>query len=513
MKLADLYLDRYLYRDSNQSSETKDSTFVSADSSESEPASIPAGGAAQDINISNVTIDGGLITPGTIPTLTLNISNYGWGQTCAFTSTDADTVSWGAGTFTSASGDTYSIGAGNTGNMAAKTYIYLDINVSEIAYQTTTTSSTAVGLGKVLIAVAENAAVSATYMLSEATQIVSDNIVANTIDASKITAGQLVVGTNVGLGTAEDSAGVTTIVGNVVTTGFVNALNVTAQYVVASVALSSPVITGGSIAIGTGNTIFKADSNGIYLGNATFASAPFRVTPAGALTATGVTVSGSITATSGSIAGSLVATGIAAGNITAGTLDADRIGATSIVAGKLNISTLSSITADMGTITAGTIKVSTRINIQKSDTTAVGYLGQDPDSAGLWGFVANRGYGLMLKYTASNYFRIFIDASASTDAIIDLHSADKLKIQDNSGAALTRFYGNTGWGGSPGGLVDLFHPLRLYTFDYGGGTTGGPEAGSYAYEGMMYVRLNYDVGNEDNLRVYVGGGWRSVNTT
>jgi len=54
--------------------------------------------------------------------------------------------------------------------------------------------------------------------------------------------------------------------------------------VTASVSLSSPAITGGTIAIGSGNSIFKADSNGIYLGNATFASAPFRVNMSGALT-------------------------------------------------------------------------------------------------------------------------------------------------------------------------------------------------------------------------------------
>lgn len=41
--------------------------------------------------------------------------------------------------------------------------------------------------------------------------------------------------------------------------------------------IATPVITGGSIAIGTANSIFKADANGIYLGNATFASAPFQV--------------------------------------------------------------------------------------------------------------------------------------------------------------------------------------------------------------------------------------------
>lgn len=62
--------------------------------------------------------------------------------------------------------------------------------------------------------------------------------------------------------------------------------------------LSGATITGGTIAIGTGNNIFKADTNGIYLGNTTFASAPFRVTTTGILTATSANISGAITATS-----------------------------------------------------------------------------------------------------------------------------------------------------------------------------------------------------------------------
>ena len=63
---------------------------------------------------------------------------------------------------------------------------------------------------------------------------------------------------------------------------------------------------GGSISIGSGNSIFKADTNGIYLGNATFASAPFRVSPSGALTATGVNISGAITATGGTFGGWII---------------------------------------------------------------------------------------------------------------------------------------------------------------------------------------------------------------
>ena len=58
-------------------------------------------------------------------------------------------------------------------------------------------------------------------------------------------------------------------------------------------------LSGGTISIGSGNDIFKADGNGIYLGNATFASAPFRVSMTGALTATSATITGTINVTGG----------------------------------------------------------------------------------------------------------------------------------------------------------------------------------------------------------------------
>ena len=191
MKLSDLFLDRFLYRDNKQDLETKGAAFVAADSSDSEGTPIYSGGAAQDINTGNVKIDGEQLEPGTYPVTILDVANWGWGQTCAFSSTDLDTVSWGAGTFTSADGTSYSIGAGNTGNMAGLTYIYLSLLDSEIVYQHTTTPADAVGAGKVLIAVAENSTTNATYMLSEATQIVGDNIIANTINATKIKSGSI----------------------------------------------------------------------------------------------------------------------------------------------------------------------------------------------------------------------------------------------------------------------------------------------------------------------------------
>jgi hypothetical protein len=57
-------------------------------------------------------------------------------------------------------------------------------------------------------------------------------------------------------------------------------------------------LSGGTISIGTGNNIFKADSNGIYLGNASFISAPFSVSQAGVVNANNAIISGTVTATS-----------------------------------------------------------------------------------------------------------------------------------------------------------------------------------------------------------------------
>lgn len=53
---------------------------------------------------------------------------------------------------------------------------------------------------------------------------------------------------------------------------------------------------GGNIVIGSGNSVFKADGNGIWAGHANFASAPFRVNMAGHMVAVGAEFSGTITA-------------------------------------------------------------------------------------------------------------------------------------------------------------------------------------------------------------------------
>ena len=62
-------------------------------------------------------------------------------------------------------------------------------------------------------------------------------------------------------------------------------------------------VNKGQLIIGQADAVFKADSNGIYLGDAVYADAPFRVDMSGNLYASSVNLSGEINATSGTIGG------------------------------------------------------------------------------------------------------------------------------------------------------------------------------------------------------------------
>jgi hypothetical protein len=188
MKLTDLLLNRFLYKDNLQNLETKDSSYNAGNVVEETPPPLASGGAAQDINISNVSVNGSQLN-GPIPQSTLDISNLGWTNTCIFSITDLDTVEWTSGVFTSANGVSYSIPAGNTGNMSAKNYIYFNLATS--TYISTPTITNAFGIGKVLIATAQNGASSATFALVQASQIVGDNIAVNTINANRIVTGSI----------------------------------------------------------------------------------------------------------------------------------------------------------------------------------------------------------------------------------------------------------------------------------------------------------------------------------
>ncbi len=72
--------------------------------------------------------------------------------------------------------------------------------------------------------------------------VTANKLTAGTIDASVITVSNLVVGTNVAIGTAEDAAGVTTIVGNTIDTGYINALEITTVGAVTAGSLTGLIV-------------------------------------------------------------------------------------------------------------------------------------------------------------------------------------------------------------------------------------------------------------------------------
>lgn len=135
-------------------------------------------------------------------------SLLGWAQTCVFSASDADTVAWAAGNIAFSDGSSYAISGGNTGNMSAATtyYVYWDSSATT-QYSATTTYSTAVGHGKVLVAVCRPASdateavfqvfggSSGTFVFITADQIAANTITANEIFANTITTAQLAAGT------------------------------------------------------------------------------------------------------------------------------------------------------------------------------------------------------------------------------------------------------------------------------------------------------------------------------
>lgn len=175
---------------------------------------------------------------------------------------------------------------------------------------------------------------SASDVNSGTTTISGGKITANSISADRIVTDSLVVGTNVGLGTAQTAGQVTTIVGNTITTGYVNALNITALGTVTAGSLA-----GVNISIGSGDNIFKADSNGIYLGDSTYADASFRVNMEGDVIASSLTLTNASIGSGSSYTGNVIAEAyignLNASKITAGTINADRIASGSIVTSKL----------------------------------------------------------------------------------------------------------------------------------------------------------------------------------
>jgi len=167
--------------------------------------------AADDIKTGTLTAL--QISTGTITAGLLTTGGQAFSHNMVFTSTDADTVSWTAGTLKTADGTSYSIDAGNTGNMAARTYIYLDKSVSVTVLQVSTSYDAPLGDSRIPIATAQNGTGNAVFQvfaggggvfisggMIAAHTIVATQIAAGTITGTEIT-GTTLAGIKANLGT------------------------------------------------------------------------------------------------------------------------------------------------------------------------------------------------------------------------------------------------------------------------------------------------------------------------
>jgi len=219
--------------------------FLGKDGSDYEFRAGDPAGARVHYDGTTLTVNGATLTALATGS---EIGIQGWVFDGGFSVTDADTVAWGSGTLTLLNGATYSIDAGNTGNMAAETYVYLDIAVSSTVLQTTTTKATAMGSGKILIAVCENGTGEATFIEfgSGAMNIPGSNIQAASITASEITANTI---------TANE------IAANTITATEIQASSITATEMnvsqLSAIAADLGSITSGTV---TGGTIQTASS-------------------------------------------------------------------------------------------------------------------------------------------------------------------------------------------------------------------------------------------------------------
>lgn len=445
------------------------------------PGRITESGAA---TFSSMTITGGSITGtpiASIPNSTAtDISLLTHSYSMAFSVTDADTIAWGAGTIALSNGRTFAIDAGNTGNMVALTYIYLDTAVSTTVLQTTTTYSTAMGANKLLVGMAQNNTVTASFIpygggqpLIDGANIGALSIVAGNIAASTITAGKLSVAQlsaiTADLGTI--TAGSISVVNAGNTVGFtpagVNAIfsgptgtptftvtpagamtstsGAIAAFTIAGTTLSATnlTITSGAantanIVVGTGSTAGGLNSANsgtdiAFWAGSTFANratAPFRVNAQGDLIATSVTTL--------SIPKILLTTNFediarfSTGG-TAPTLNNNGlILATSAVAGNMSILlwTLSSATG-MAAF-AGSPKFSCCMNTFVIANAGVIYVGiGDPRSGGTFSATANHiGFKIVISGGAANLYGTQADGTTenATSSLTTLANTDTLDL-------------------------------------------------------------------------------------
>jgi hypothetical protein len=195
----------------------------------------------------------------------------------------------------------------------------------------------------------------------------------------------------------------------------------------------SGALSGGTISIGSGNSIFRATTDGIWLGNAVFADAPFSVSAAGALKATSANITGVINATSGNFSGPITSTAtITGGTIIGGTISGGSITGGIIAGGSIVGSNLAGGTIHVPNATNPLFEVNSAGIMTATDAVISGRITATSGLLGSW-VVDPPAAGGSLK---DNTGRIVLNP---TDKRISMfNSSGELKAQINADDTLSQ---------------------------------------------------------------------------
>lgn len=190
-------------------------------------------------------------------------------------------------------------------------------------------------------------------------------------------------------------------------------------------------LQGGTILIGSGSDVFKADANGIYLGHNSFGSAPFSVNMQGHLFAFNAEIQGNISAST----------------ISGGTISGTTMSASTITGGTITGGTITGTTINGGTITGSLIQTSASYpraamndssNVFGAYKDASNYVEMNANYAGAPVINAIAG-GAMRGQIGSSGSNLFVSASST----LDLSSGGDINL-------------------TPGGLVRVGSLAKIY---------------------------------------------------
>lgn len=256
-------------------------------------------------------------------------------------------------------------------------------------------------------------------------------------------------------------------------------------------AYASQYLTGvKELQIGSGSNVFRGDRQGIWLGAAKFADAPFRVDMNGNMVAESIAISGYIPTGqaladigSGNITGTYISdNAIVTSKLATNSVIASKIASDAVTASKIDVDELSAITADVGTLTAGIIQgviiktANSGARIEMYSSAIFVYDSSNDEVAAIYGST-NAGGTLDIAGSDSSS-TIFIRSGSSGTVSIGISTTPQILVDDD--------------------IIQLNSPLM---FDHRSSHPGSASS----WTGCMYYNTSLD-----NLVYSDGSGWFQV---